>query len=566
MTKKNKSSLLLTLGAAGLLVGGGIAAYWLLIQPQRLAENLPVGVNIIPQNALLAVSVSTQPAKWQQLREFGTPQTQAALDNYLVELRDRFLSANGYNYQQDIQPWVGNEVTLAVVPPQANPSTPTGTQQAIVAVLPIAKPDIAQQIFAQPKSLPQGRWNERTYKGVEIKETQGTAQKYSLAVLDRRFLVVSDNPQATERAIDTFKRGNSLTKLAGYGESLSKIADSDRFAQVYVNVPAAATVVNNNPARSLSPQALAKLQQNQGLAATINLEPQGVNFKSISWLKPKSNRAYVVQNNAGKMQSRLPAETLMMLSGGNLQQLWQDYVKGVNANPLAPFPPENLRSGVKNLTGLDLDEDLLSWMNGEFSLAVIPATAKKDSTPSDFALSLAFLVQVSDANKAKAAIQELDRVVSDRYQFKIQQAQVAGKPVVNWVAPYGTVTATHGWLDNNVAFFALGAPVADKIIPQSPANLASTEQFQKTVPSELSPNNGQFFLNINPTFKALPLPQFIPNQQDFLAAVRSIGVTSAVSDPRSIRYDVFMMLNKAGTPQPLPSPRSSPRTLATPSP
>ena len=117
MTKKNKSSLLLTLGAAGLLVGGGIAAYWLLIQPQRLAENLPVGVNIIPQNALLAVSVSTQPAKWQQLREFGTPQTQATLDNYLVELRDRFLSANGYNYQQDIQPWVGNEVTLAVVPP-----------------------------------------------------------------------------------------------------------------------------------------------------------------------------------------------------------------------------------------------------------------------------------------------------------------------------------------------------------------------------------------------------------------------------------------------------------------
>jgi len=565
MTKKNKSSLLLTLGAAGLLVGGGIAAYWLLIQPQRLAENLPVGVNIIPQNALLTVSVSTQPAKWQQLRAFGTLQTQAALDNYLVELRDRFLSANGYNYQQDIQPWVGKEITLAVVPPQANPSTPTGAQQAIVAVLPIAKLDIAQQIFAQPKSLPQGKWNERTYKGVEIKETQGTKQSYSLAVLDRRFLVVSDNPQATERAIDTFKSGNSLTKLAGYGESLSKIAASDRFAQVYVNVPAAATVVNN-PKRSLSPQALAKLQQNQGLAATINLETEGVNFKSISWLKQNSDRAYVVQNNAGKMQSRLPAETLMMLSGGNLQQLWQDYIKGANANPIAPFPPENLRSGVKSLTGLDLDEDLLSWMNGEFSLAVIPATAKTDSTPSDFALSLAFLVQASDADKARKAIQELDRVVSDRYQFKIQQAQVAGKPVVNWVAPYGTVTATHGWLDNNVAFFALGAPVADKIITQSPANLASTEQFQKTVPSELNPNNGQFFLNINPTFKALPLPQFIPNQQDFLAAVRSIGVTSAVSDRRSIRYDVFMMLNKAGTPQPLPSPGSSPSPRITPSP
>ncbi|KJH73487.1 DUF3352 domain-containing protein [Aliterella atlantica] len=553
MIKKSKSSLLLTIGAASLLVGGGIAAYWLLIQPQKLAENLPPGINIVPQNALLVVSVSTEQAKWQQLRSFGTPQTQAAVDKYLVEMRDRFLTANGYNYQQDIQPWVGEEITLAIVPPQANPSTPTGTQQSIVAVLPIAKPDVAQQILAQPKS-----GKSRNYKGEEVKETKG----YSATVLDRRFLVVSDNPQATERAIDTFKNRNSLTKLAGYSESLSKISDTDRFAQIYVNVPAAATVVNNNPRRSLSPQALAKLQQNQGLAATVDLKPEGIEFKSISWLKPNSDRTHVVQNNAGKMQSRLPAETLMMLSGGNLQQLWQDYVKGVNANPIAPFPPENLRSGVKSLTGLDLDEDLLSWMNGEFSLAVIPATAKTDSTPNDFALSLAFLVQASDAGKAKEAIGKLDRAISDRYQFKIQQAQVAGKPVTNWVAPYGTVTATHGWLDDNVAFFALGAPVAEKILPQSPANLASTEEFQKTVPSELKANNGQFFLNINPTFKALPLPQFIPNQQDFLAAVRSIGVTTAVSDPRSIRYDVFMMLNKAGNPQPLPSPS----VPATPSP
>lgn len=560
MTKKSKSSLLLTLGAASLLVGGGIAAYWLLIQPQQLAENLPIGINIVPQNALLVVSVSTEPAKWQQLRTFGTPQTQAAVDNYLVELRDRFLSANGYNYKKDIQPWVGKEITLAVIPPQANPSTPTGAQQSIVAVLPIAKPDMAQQLLAQPK-LPQTQWQSRNYKGEEVQETKG----YSATVLDRRFLVVSDNPQATERAIDTFKNRNSLTKLPGYSESLSKINDPDRFAQVYVNVPAAATVVNNNPRRSLSPQALAKLQQNQGLAATIDLEPEGIEFKSISWLKPNSNRTHVVQNNAGKMPSRLPAETLMMLSGGNLQQLWQDYVKGVNANPIAPFPPENLRSGVKSLTGLDLDEDLLSWMNGEFSLAVIPATAKTDATPNDFALSLAFLVQTSDADKAKAALQKLDRAISDRYQFKIQQAQVAGKPVVNWVAPYGTVTATHGWLDNNVAFFALGAPVAEKILPQPPINLASTEEFQNTVPTELQPNNGQFFLNINPTFKALPLPQFIPNQQDFVAAVRSIGVTTAVSDRRSIRYDVFMMLNKAGDPQPLPSPGSSPSGQATPS-
>ncbi len=552
MNKKNK--LLLVSGAASLLVAGGIAAYWLLAQSQRLSQ-LPLGANIIPQNALLTVSVSTEPSKWQQLREFGTPQTQAILDNSLVKLRDRFLSANGYNYQQDIQPWVGKEVTLyAVVSPQSP------RQQAMVAVLPIAKPDLAAKLLSQPKPLAQGKLSNRTYKGIQITETQGAAQNYSATVLEQRFLVISDNAKATETAIDTYLGKNSLLKMPGFREKFGEIAGESPFAQVYVNLPAAAASLVNSAPKKNSSQ-IAQLQQNQGLATTINLEPEGIRLKTVSWLNPNSDRVHLVQNNAGKMQRLLPSETLMMISGGNLQQLWLDYLRSVKTNPLTPIPPGNLRAGVKNTTGLDLDEDLLSWMDGEFSLAIIPATTKPDASPNDFALSLAFMVQAKDANKAKKAFQEIDKVISSQYQFKIQEAQVAGKPVVNWVAPYGTLTATHGWLDENVAFFTLGAPLAEKIIPQPSVTLASTEQFQKAVPSQLSPNNGQFFLNINRTFKNLPLPQIIPNQQIVLDAVRSIGVTTAVKDRHSIRYDVFMMLNKTGKPQPLPSPGSSPRSL-----
>jgi Protein of unknown function (DUF3352) len=200
---------------------------------------------------------------------------------------------------------------------------------------------------------------------------------------------------------------------------------------------------------------------------------------------------------------------------------------------------------------------LLSWMDGEFSLAIIPAT-KANASPNDFALSLAFMVQAKDANKAKKAFQEIDKVISNQYQFKITETQVRGKPVVNWIAPYGTPMATHGWLEENIAFFTLGAPLAEKIIPQPAVNLASTEQFQAAVPSQLSPNNGQFFLNINPTFKNLPLPQMIPNQQIALEAVRSIGVTTAVKDRRSIRYDIFMGLNKTANPKPLANSSPSP--------
>jgi len=38
--------------------------------------------------------------------------------------------------------------------------------------------------------------------------------------------------------------------------------------------------------------------------------------------------------------------------------------------------------------------------------------------------------------------------MSRQYQFRLQKAEVKGQPVVNWIAPAGTLTATHGWLEN----------------------------------------------------------------------------------------------------------------------
>ena len=496
MTKKNKSTLLLTLGTAGLLIGGGAATYWILTQQDGLGD-MPVGANIIPQDAILTLSVSTNSDQWQQVREFGTPPIQAELNKNLTQWRDRFLTASGYNYQQDIQPWIGEEVTIAFLSPLS--SNASSKQQSIVMVLPIENQAAALQVLEKPKSLKQGKWIDRKYKGVQIRETQGNpAQNYSAAVLDQRFLVVTDSPKATERAVDTYSGGASLAKTVGYTAALGKIKATERFAQLYVNVPAAATAFAN-PGQ-IAPQGLTQLQQNQGLATTITLEPEGVRFRSISWLKPDSQRVHVMENKAGKMQSRLPAKTLMMISGGNLQQLWQDY-QGVQSNPLTPIPPEKLRAGVKSLTGLDLDQDLLSWMGGEFSLSVIPADPQKGGR--DFALSLVFLAQASSGSaapdarpRAEKSLQQLDEVMKGKYQFQIQKDVVKGQPVVNWIAPYGTLTATHGWLDDNVAFLTLGAPIADTIMPKPATTLASSEQFQKTVPSELSPNNGQFFLNV----------------------------------------------------------------------
>jgi hypothetical protein len=567
MKKKKKPSLVLTISAAGLLIGAGTIAYWLLSQRQLSSSGLLVGANIIPGDALFAVSLTTDPQQWQKLREFGTKETQAELDKNLVELRDRFLTNNGYDFQKDIAPWVGNDVTIAILAPaivsKAAPKPITtnedaaNDQQSMVMVLPVKNPEIAKSILAQPKTLKQGKWIDRIYQGIAIKQSEGQAgENFSAALLDGRFLVITDSPTATERAIDAYKNKTSLVTTGGFAENFPKIANAQPFSQFYINVPTAAKIAAASPNRPLPAQVLAQLQNNQALAGTMTLEAEGIRFQGVSWLNPNSQRVLAVENNAGKMQSRLPAETLMMLSGGNLQRLWGDYVLTSQGNPLSPIAPEQLRGGIKSLTTLDLDKDLLSWMKGEFSLSVIPTTPKAGS-PDNFRAALVFMVQGSDRNSAEASIKQLDDVMRNQYQFQVQPAKVAGQPVVNWVSPYGTLTATHGWLDGDVAFLVVGAPITDKIVPKPDNTLASTIPFQQTVPTEPNPTNGQFFLDVEQTVKNFPLPTLISNQQTLLDATRSIGMTSAVSDSRSNIYDIFIALKKVSNTTPLPAPESN---------
>lgn len=558
--KKNKPSLLLPLGAAALLVGGGAGVYWALNQRGAGPGELPLGAEVIPQDALMAISVTTDSGQWERLREFGTPQSQAAFDKNLAQLRDRALTANGFNYERDIKPWIGKQVTIAFLSPPTNvqpganqsalPANPQ--QQATVMVLPIQDPLKAKEILEKPR--PQtGKLTDRTYKEVQIKETQGTSQKYSFAALDARLLVVANDPVAMNRAIDTYKGGPALAATPGYRQALGQVQVAQPFGQLYVNLPAAAAISSANSGKSVSPQSLAQVQQLQGLAATANLEPEGVQFKSISWLKPDSQRKYEVKNSAKDMPNRLPADAIMMASGGNLKKFWQDYSQGAATSPIAPIKPKDLQDGVKSTVGMDLEKDFLAWMEGEFALALVsPAEGSSPTLP----FSLLFMVKSSDRRAAETALKQLDQAMASKYKFKIEESKVGNQPITNWSLPIGGPAITHGWLDGDVAFLSLGAPITNAIIPKPTAPLADNDSFKKAVPSELTPNNGHFFVNVDRAVnsKSLPLFQLPPANRDLVAAIRSIGITAAVNDERSTRYDVLVLLQKAGKPAPLPSP------------
>lgn len=566
--RKTRSPLLLALAAAVLVIGGAGTAYLLL--RQNIFFGSPVGAQLIPQNALVTASISTNSEQWVQLRKYGTPEIQTALDTQLKQLQENLLTANGYNYDQDIKPWVGKTVMIAYLPADtaAGKSTPTSgpfVKQPDLIILPIDQPTEAKQLLEKAKSQPDKPLTQRTYKTIQIQETsKNKAQNYSLAILDR-FLVITNNPKTTERVIDTYKGTASVAATPGYAENLGKISASNSFAQLYLNGPVVWAAAAANSSRPISPEKLAATQQRQGVAATLTLEPEGMRFRGISWLRPNSTQKYQVQNTTNLLARRLPSDTLLMFSGGNLSNFWQDNAQNADSNPLALISPTTLSTGLKTAFGLSLEEDLLPWMDGEFSLALLPASPEaltQQGQSVQLGAGVVLMIQASDRTRAEKTFQQLDQIMATRYQFQVEKTQIKGKPIVNWNSPLGGLNAAHGWLDGNVAFLSLGAPVSSAMLPKPQAPLNDNQLFQQTMPTEPNPNNSQLFIDVDRTINngTFNLSQLLRQEQRMLLkGIRSLGVTSAIQDERSIRFDLFLQMKTvAPSPAVVPTPQVSP--------
>ena len=129
MSKKRSSALVLTVGTAIALTAGGAGAYWLLRQ-RGGGESLATGNELIPKQALVTFSMSTNGRQWKQLRSLGTPETQAKFNEQLAKLRDDLIDDSGLDYSKDIQPWIGDELTIAFLPPSVDIALPESSDSS----------------------------------------------------------------------------------------------------------------------------------------------------------------------------------------------------------------------------------------------------------------------------------------------------------------------------------------------------------------------------------------------------------------------------------------------------
>lgn len=561
---KAKPSLVIAAGVA-LAIGGGSLAFWEVSRRSGLPQRVPAGANAIPDEAVMVVSISTDEGQWRRLRQFGTPDTQAQFDQTLVEWRDRLLTQAGLNFGRDVSPWVGSEITLAVMPsdqPGISPLTDLegAVGSNVVIALPISNVGQAQQGLGNRLVQAEGI-GDNPYRGVSIQQIEGAegAPIYG-AVLTPNLALVSAQVALLRQSIDAFQDNQSVVDQPGFIRAFEQIDQPRALARLYVDVPSAVQALDATSDPPLSAGRTEALRQPRSLAAAVVVENQGIAIQATSWLEQGALVADA-SNQAGEMPQRLPANTLIMLSTGNFQQFWEDFKAGQQLSAAFPLRPEEIALGLQSTTGLVLEEDLLPWMAGEMALGIVspPETATEEglNLPNP---ALVMMIKASDRDAATATLERLNAVMADRYRFTVETIDQDGVALTQWTAPFNSLTLAHGWLEGDVVFLTAGQGMADLIVPSPSRTLASSSAFQSATGQAPRPNNGHFFINLREMMaveNSLLLPAVPTEGLISAAALESLGVTATVISDRQVRYDIMATLQRGSRPGPLPAPEGA---------
>ncbi|HIK44352.1 MAG TPA: DUF3352 domain-containing protein [Leptolyngbyaceae cyanobacterium M65_K2018_010] len=564
--QKKRPPLWITLGAVLLFVGGGALAFWATNRRSAWVKALPAGANAIPADAVMVVALSTDEGQWRRLRQFGTPATQEQFDQVLAQWRDRLFTQAGLSFGTDLQPWVGPEITLALLPAMDNSGAGNSTLPVpldswsanLVAVVPIGNISEAQAGLGNRLVEAQGV-GDNPYRGITIQQLEGQPDPpLYTAVLNSQLALVSAQLPLLKKSIDAFRNSQSVADRPGFSKAFEQLGETRSLARLYLDVPTVVQALANTADPPIPSNRLEALRAPRALVGSLLLQNQGLHLQAISWLD-QGSQVFNTSNKADQMPQRFPANTLIMASTGDFQQFWEDFKTGKQWLALTPIRPEEITLALQSATGLVLEEDLLPWMGGEFALGVLspPPTANRPET--DPVLpnpALALMVKTNDREAATATLNRLDEVMTNRYRFTVEQADLGGVPVTRWTAPFASLSLAYGWLPGDVVFLTVGNGVEGLIAPRPNRSLAEASAFQTTTGQAPRPNNGHFFIHLTDLAAAednLLLPPLPTKGLLSAEAIDAIGVTATVLSDRQVRYDITTALKRGNRPGPLPS-------------
>ncbi|MEM8605067.1 MAG: DUF3352 domain-containing protein [Cyanobacteria bacterium P01_H01_bin.121] len=537
----SKGSTAALIAGAAVVVAGGAGAYWYFQGRTPAVESeMLASISLIPEDAVMATFISTDAAAWEKLEQFGNPELQQLVAEQLETFQQESLESINVSYETDIKPWVDG-LTVSVLPPKEVQDEEEPNLLILVGVNDQAK---AQSFEEKLKGLEDVQVKDSDYKGVAITEyVQDDSPTYKAALGD--YVAFSTEQQSIELAIDSSQSKSSLESQTETAKALNALAQlEDPLVQVYI--PNYAGLVSEFTAAAdeapLPPDLLQQLNQIQSVVAGFGVNDQGVRVKAVTRLDPLANVPQG-QTSPDQVVNQFPTNTLALISGYGISQVWSSVVAETDNNPQVSDAVDAIRQQTQTV-GIDADQDIFSWMSGEFGIGLIPAT---EGLVAQAGMGIAMVLDSGDPATTNATFEKLNGLVG--VWATVEQTEINGKQATEWKLPTGEVILGYGWVDDDTFFLGVGEPVINAIAQPADDSLAKNEKFQAAISSLPSKNDGYFYMDIAglvDTIKQTPfglqLNSLPPEANATVELFDSVAATNSWPDNQTSEFDMLIRL------------------------
>ncbi len=504
--KRRSFFTVLAAAAAVLLVTGLVGFAWLFAQsPLGLLRGSPhpnpQAMIFIPKQAPVMASLLVNPDRLQGLRLALVPPDQRVRQRAEFEgLRDGLLGGD-LRYARDVQPWLGDEVTLAVTTLDIDRDSANGSQPGYLLSLLTKNTTRSReflQLFWQQRALvPQDLVFEQ-YQGTQIiygqvQQADAAAPALTLAsaVVGNRFVLFANSPKVLRDAINNVQAVDlNLGNDSDYQRAIAALP-ANRVGLSYVNLPQLAALSGDSKALdSLTNGAY------EHLAIGLGLDRQGL-MANTAVVGGVAQAAQLAKPVAALRY--LPPLTPVVLSGVNLAQTWTDLRQGLQDYRLATQLWQKPIAAWGEQLQLDLAQDLFPWVKGSYALGLLPNSAQD-------------WIFVADKATNPDYVQGLDKLnaIAKQHNLTVAPVKLGTQTVSAWTQlataksakPNLNAKAIGAWveLDQAVIFASsIGAMEQSLAVPQSVRKSLDRSLSQSIAPID-DRNNGYLYVDW-PTMK-----------------------------------------------------------------
>ncbi|MEG3940541.1 MULTISPECIES: DUF3352 domain-containing protein [unclassified Microcoleus] len=566
-------------GVLALLGLGAGGFYWLSTQtPLNLLAGgpttTPAAAVFVSKEVPLLVSMLVNPDRLEALRQvFVTPKERSLAHAEFEQIKKSLLANTDLDYSRDIQPWIGDEITLALTNPDFDDRDRSkGEQTGFLLAVSSQNADRSQQFlksYWQKQSRADKTVQSELYKGVQLnyKKLPTAKQKtapilpfnplslpnstlpssFATAAIRGRsasgnnlnFVLFSHSPNILRDAINNLEAANlNLSNSPNYQKAFQQL-NQGRIALAFVNLPEPATEQN----LPVSPNSLAvAVGVNQrGLLAQTALVTSRENTASPTLSEPVLALQYI------------PSASPFAVASTDLRNFWTDLSSAVSANAEVSKLVDRTLGDIQQVWGVNLPQDIFEWVQGEYALAVVPSS----SNSADWV----FVTETSA--DALQAIEKLDEIARSK-EYSIGSFTLRNQKITAWTQL--TTSSNHGKENNRQSaivteakgvratvgkyeIFTTSVEAMDAALKAAETgSLVANQDFQISIEALPPANDGYFYLDwpsIRSIWeKQIPLLRLIElSARPLFDHLRSITVTSTGEIAGIREATIFMRLN-----------------------